>query len=143
VFKVDHISAMRHEKYSGNSVSMKVSYYCGLKMYTEYVPFENSNAFAQRHARKWWRTRMKPSWDQKNPPTTVTEALNRIEEINHPTHIRVWVNKTPYPEIMALCFDGTAFGMEEMSDRVPTIVTQNSDSRPTRPQRHGDMDIPF
>jgi DNA repair protein RadD len=140
VFKVDHISAMRHEKYSGNSVSLKVSYYCGLKMYTEYVPFENSNAFAQRHARKWWKTRMRYSTNSIIP-TTVDDALALLEEINHPTHIRVWVNKTPYPEIMALCFDGTAFGTEEMSDRVPTIVTQTSDSRPARPQR--DIDIPF
>lgn len=121
VFKVDHISASRHEKYGGGSVSMRISYYCGMKMYTEFVTFENSNAFAQRRARTWWKTRM------HNPhsviPTTVNDALTRLNEINHPTHIRVWVNKNPYPEIMALCFDGTAFGTEEMSDEIPSVVT--------------------
>jgi len=121
VFKVDHISAARHEKMGGGSISMRVSYYCGMKMYTEFVTFENSNAYAQRRARAWWKTRMHNS--STLIPTTVDEALTRLEEINHPTHIRVWVNKTPYPEIMALCFDGTAFGTEEMSDEVPTIVT--------------------
>jgi len=121
VFKVDHITAARHEKYGGGSVSLRVSYYCGMKMYTEYVPFENSNAFAKRRSRTWWKTRMRDL--NAMIPITVDEALNRLEEINHPTHIRVWVNKNPYPEIMALCFDGTAFGTEEMSDEVPTIQT--------------------
>jgi len=136
VFKVDHITAMRHEKIGGGSVSLRVSYYCGLKMYTEFVTFENSNAFAQRRARAWWKTRM------HNPnaliPATVNEALARLEEVNHPTHIRVWVNKAPYPEIMALCFDGTAFGTEEMSDVVPEISTSL-----TTATKAPEIEIPF
>ena len=142
VFKVDHISAARHEKHGGGSVSMRVSYYCGLKMYTEFVTLENSNAFAQRRARAWWKVRMKSKWNDtlNNPvPTTVNEGLTRLEEINHPTHIRVWVNKNPYPEIMAICFDGTAFGTEEMSDEVPTITT----SLATLQKTELDAEIPF
>ena len=141
VFKVDHISAMRHEKFGGGSVSMKVSYYCGLKMYTEFVTFENSNAFAQRRARNWWKTRIR---NQTLPiPVTVNEALSRLEEVNHPTHIRVWVNKNPYPEIMALCFDGTAFGTEEMSDVVPTVQTQLAEGSIPATTTSLDADIPF
>jgi DNA repair protein RadD len=137
VFKVDHISATRHEKYGGGSVSLRVSYYCGMKMYTEFVTFENSNAFAQRRARTWWKTRGKDS--NLLIPSTVNEALERLQEINHPTHIRVWVNKNPYPEIMALCFDGTAFGTEEMSDEVPSVVT----SMATHTKHTEEVDIPF
>ena len=121
VFKVDHISAARHEKFGGGSVSMRVSYYCGVKMYTEYVVFENTNPFVTRRAKAWWKLRMHNA--ASKIPLTVNEALTRLEEIKHPTHIRVWVNKSPYPEIMAICFDGTAFGTEEMSDELPTIVS--------------------
>jgi DNA repair protein RadD len=138
VFKVDHISAARHEKVSANSVSLRVSYYCKLKMFTEFVTFENSNAYAQRRARAWWKARMKYKTDEI--PTTVADALARLDQLNHPTHIRVWVNKNPFPEIMALCFDGTAFGTEEMSDEVPSIVTDH----PIITKKHQeDMDIPF
>jgi hypothetical protein len=106
-----------------------------MKMYTEFVTFENSNAYAQRRARAWWKTRMH---NANSPiPTTVNEALGRIEETNAPTHIRVWVNKTPYPEIMALCFDGTAFGTEEMSDRVPALVSSLAATKAP------EIEIPF
>jgi hypothetical protein len=108
-----------------------------MKMYTEFVTFENSNAFAQRRAKRWWQTRSRDS--NLLIPTTVNEALARIQEINHPTHIRVWVNKSPYPEIMALCFDGTAFGTEEMSDEVPTVVTALAKD----PKHFEEVDIPF
>lgn len=137
VFKVDHISATRHEKIGGGSISMRVSYYSGMKMYTEFVTFENSNAYAQRRARTWWKTR----WRDNNLliPETVNDALMRLHEVNHPTHIRVWVNKKPYPEIMALCFDGTAFGTEEMSDEVPSVVT----SLTTNAKHVEEIDIPF
>jgi len=138
IFKVDHISAVRHDKIEGGSVSLRVSYYCGLKMYTEFVTFESSNAYSNRRSKAWWRVRM------HNPtstiPTTVNEALERLEEVNHPTHIRVWVNKKPYPEIMALCFDGTAFGTEEMSDEIPSIVTPLTNVKKIL---ESDIDIPF
>lgn len=138
VFKVDHISAARHEKFGGGSVSMRVSYYCGVKMYTEYVVFENTNPFVTRRAKAWWKLRMHNA--ASKIPLTVNEALTRLEEIKHPTHIRVWVNKSPYPEIMAICFDGTAFGTEEMSDELPTIVSSLTTADKPRPE---EIDIPF
>lgn len=141
VFKVDHISAIKHEKREANSVSMRVSYYCGMKMFTEYVVFENSNAFVKRRARIWWKTRMRSHQDLSDIPTLVDDALARLNEINHPTHIRVWVNKNPYPEIMAVCFDGTAFGTEEMSDEVPSLGSPPIGT--TAAEKYPDVDIPF
>jgi hypothetical protein len=40
---------------------------------------------------------------------------------------------------MAICFDGTAFGTEEMSDEVPTIVS----SLTTLKKTELDTEIPF
>ena len=57
VFKVDHISAARHEKFGGGPIPI-IPYYCGVKMYTEYVVFENTNPFVTRRAKAWWKLRM-------------------------------------------------------------------------------------
>ena len=123
VFKVDHISAARHEKFGGGSVSMRVSYYCGVKMYTEYVVFENTNPFVTRRAKAWWKLRMHNA--ASKIPLTVNEALTRLEEIKHPTHIRVWVNKSPYPRIHGHLF-GVALPSGQMSVGLPAIVSSGT-----------------
>ena len=67
-----------------------------------------------------------------------------------PTHIRVWTNRKPYPEIMAFCFDGTAFGTEEAPGYVMADVEVRgiSNSRVAPPEAitvYDDLDddIPF
>ena len=58
-----------------------------------------------------------------------------------PTHLRVWTNKK-YPEILATCFDGTAFGVDEDDGFRPN--TENYDVKTTSPNEPLIIDdIPF
>jgi DNA repair protein RadD len=115
VFKVDHITINKHTKKDTPDM-IRVSYYCGLNKFDEFVCPEHTNAGAGR-ALRWWRART------QNPmPRNTAEALELVDRLPHATHIRVWINKQ-YPEIMAHCFDGTAFGTQEMTDSVPEVST--------------------
>lgn len=115
VFKVDHITFSEHRKLDRPPM-LKVSYYCAFRMLTDIVCFEHQN-FAGRKAREWWRMR-----SDDPVPVTTEEALERVGTIKIPTHLRVWINKK-YPEILAVCFDGTAFGTQGAEGAVPDIQT--------------------
>jgi DNA repair protein RadD len=115
VFKVDHITINKHTKINTPDM-MRISYYCGLNKFDEYVCPEHTN-YAANKAARWWSAR------SRNPmPRNTDEAIALADRLPHATHIRVWINKQ-YPEIMAYCFDGTAFGTQEMSDSVPEVTT--------------------
>jgi len=45
---------------------------------------------------------------RNNIPETIDSALERIQELNTPTHIRVWINKK-HPQVMDRDYSGTAF----------------------------------
>lgn len=111
VFDVDHISVDEHRKF-GKPPSVKITYYYGYKYISEWVSPEH-DAWAGRKAVKWWNERAGTPL-----PTSTKEMIERIKEAKMPTQIRVWTNAKPYPEIMAYCFDGTAFGTKE-ADFVP------------------------
>lgn len=134
VFKVDHVTVVRHDKV-GAPPMMKVSYFCGFSMFHEYVCPEHEN-FAGRKARQWWRERS----DNPIPPTT-KQAIELAPTLKTPTHLRVWVNKK-YPEILACCYDGTAFGKETPSDydEAPKTVLEGT---PRTPTYEHDDEIPF
>jgi len=89
----------RHEK-EGRPPSLRVTYYCGLRMFREWVALEHGG-YAGKRARDWWRQRAPKG---SIPPATVTEALERINELRIPRMLRVWINKK-YPEILGATFD--------------------------------------
>ena len=93
---------------------LKVQYYCGLRTFTEYVCIEH-DGFAQRMARKWWKERTAESF-----PESTLDAVEHLSSLAVPTHINVWLNKK-YPEILAHCYDGTAFGKEQWTGKKPTV----------------------
>lgn len=134
VFKVDHVTVCRHDKV-GVPPMMRVSYFCGFSKFDEYVCPEHTN-FAGKKARQWWRDR---SGDPM--PTSTEELLQLAPQLRTPTHLRVWINKK-YPEILASCFDGTAFGQEEPSDydEPPRMVAEGT---PRSPKYATEEDIPF
>ncbi len=103
-FKIDLIVYSRHIK-TGGPHSMMVNYFSGITSFKEFICFEHGG-YARRRAVEWWRIRAEES---VNAPSTVTEALTKVESIKVPTHLRVIVNKK-WPEIIAACFDGTCFG---------------------------------
>ena len=132
VFKVDHITYSKHEK-AGRPPMLKVTYYCGFRSFSEYVCIQH-DGFAQRKARQWWRERSTAAF-----PASTEDALALADTLAAATHIRVWINKQ-YPEILAYCFDGTAFGQQE-AGAPPT--TNTVASRTVAPVVSEPDDIPF
>ena len=141
VFKVDSVTIDRHEK-EGSPPMMKVSYYCGYKSFSEFICVQHTN-FAGMKARRWWKERT-----DVEMPSTTAEAINIADKVlAAPTHLRVWTNKK-YPEIMAFCYDGTAFGTEESSGFTPEIENREmlSQQRAEFASKYAndlDDDVPF
>ena len=98
-FKVDSVNYAYHAKV-GKPPMMKVTYFCNLSKFTEYVLFEHVG-FGERKAREWWQERT----DIRCPKTSL-EALALTEKLLAPTNIMVWTN-TAFPKIMKTSFDGS------------------------------------
>lgn len=94
---VQRVIYNRHQKHDKPPM-IKVSYFCGLMMYSEWLCFEHTG-FAQKKARDWWRAR---TGLFVAPPTT-EEALKCVSQLPVPKRIRVSVNKK-YPEILSAEF---------------------------------------
>jgi DNA repair protein RadD len=113
VFKVDHVTATEHNKI-GKPPSLKLSYYSGLRsVFTDYLLIEHGGYMTNK-ARKLWS-----EMGGDELPAKTAEALGQVERLRMPTHLRVWINKQ-YPEILARCYDGTAFGTQEACE-APTL----------------------
>lgn len=144
VFKVVHMTYDYHSKL-GKPPSLKVTYYCGLRRFTEYVLFEHPEGFALRKAHRWWRDRIPGPQLVTPAPSTTLKALELTQHLRTPSHLRVWINK-PYPQIMEVCFDGTAFGTEaadltSVPDAVVNIASVPPPQEASEPLL--DDDIPF
>lgn len=151
VMKVDHITYSEHRK-QGKAPAMKVSYYCGATVFNEFVCPEHEG-YAARKARMWWKERSGDPVpvDAEGKPSTAL-MLDACGAIKTATHLRVWTNKKPYPEIMAHCFDGTAFGTQEARDsdegpgvevRAPATRTNFANKMKEDVHTFDDDDIPF
>lgn len=122
VFKIDHITYSKHSKL-GRPDSVRVSYYCKLKLFEEFLCFEHEG-YPRKKSVHWWKCR-----SDEPVPEKVADALELIAKVKSPTHLRVWVNKK-HPEILAMCFDGTAFGQSEPTE-APTVETKGTASAQT------------
>ena len=79
----------KHQK-SGKSPCVKVSYQCGLRVFTEYVfPEGKGLKFS-----KWWQGR-----SEAPVPNTVDEFFKLMEHLRKPESIRIWVN-SKYEDIL-------------------------------------------
>lgn len=78
----------------GKPPSIKVTYWAGLLMFSEWVCLEHPGAVSKR-ARQWWRQRM-----GQDPPATTYEALQQTSQLREPVAIRVDV-APKYPEILS------------------------------------------
>ncbi len=136
VLKVDHISYSEHNKHDTPPM-VRVTYYCGLSSFSEYLGFEHTN-FANRIARQWWAARTSAP-----VPASTAEALQQINSLKPATHLRVWLNQK-YPKILAHCYDGTAFGTQEASEAAPVVeVHKPRSSEDWKAMADLDDDIPF
>ena len=107
--EVNHVTYARHSKI-GKPNSVRVTYYCGFRSFTEFLLFEHEG-YGQRKARAWWKERA-----TSEPPPTTAQALEELEMVAVPSHIRVWTNKKPYPSVLGYCYDGSAFGTQIPGD---------------------------
>lgn len=97
-FKVDKVTYQVHRK-EGRPDSIEVSYFCGLRMFKEWVCLEHEG-YARKKSRDWWRQRTNHG---VTPPETTYEGMLRINELRVPSHVKVWVNKK-HPEIMSYVY---------------------------------------
>jgi len=98
-FEVKKVLYNLHEKRDkrGNLLRppmIKVSYFCGLQMFNEFVMLEHPGLAAKK-SRDWWRQR-----SPAEPPQTTYQALNEVSKLRVPKKVRVWLNKK-YPEILS------------------------------------------
>lgn len=78
VYPVDSVEYERHEK-AGKPPSMKVTYYCGVSTFNEWVPIEDDRHFVKKHAVSWF-------WQRGAMcPDTVTDALAMVQDDRIPT----------------------------------------------------------
>lgn len=91
-FEVDRITYTKHTK-RGGTPTLQVTYYCGLRMFREWVCLEHTSNIRHR-AHKWWKAR-----STAVPPINVDLALLYVHQMREPTRIKVWMN-AKYPEIL-------------------------------------------
>jgi DNA repair protein RadD len=109
--KVDRITFDIHRKV-GKPDSIRVIYYCGFNRFNEFVMPEHQG-FGRRKAQAWWERRTNIPL-----PGTTEEAMAVFDRLDVPTHIKVWINKTPYPQILTETFIG-AFEQKIIGNEVP------------------------
>lgn len=106
--KVDRVIYSRHVKYAIKKANpavpeyllpatIKVSYYCGLRTYYEFVTVEGLGG--RVNGRDWFRQRH-PS----EPPANNNEVLKVMGELRSPREIIVWQNAPQNPRVMSAVF---------------------------------------
>ena len=139
IFKVDHITYSVHTKV-GSQPMVRVSYYCGLRTFSEFVCVQHEG-WPKRKAREWWVKR-----SAEPMPDTTEQAMEVIQGLMPATHLRVWTNKK-YPQIMDACLDGTAFGTQMDDGAAVTVDVSGAQAARGAADKlaHDDMDddIPF
>ena len=94
-FDVDRVIYQKIAK-EGKIPYLRSTYYCGLRSFNENIFPEHPRSLSRHKFHEWWKQRHKSL-----PPSTVDDALKVTAELRKPTRIRIWLNKTPYPEILS------------------------------------------
>jgi DNA repair protein RadD len=93
---VHSVSYARHEK-PGKTPSLRVTYQCGMRRFSEWVCVEHAG-MARAKALRWWQAR-----SSEQPPRTVEEALPLAWKL--PSPLSITVDETgKYPEILTYEF---------------------------------------
>lgn len=79
---IDRVEYATHTK-SGRPPSVKVTYFCGVSTFNEWIPLMDERSFVRKHAVSW-------CWDRGVPcPETVSEFLAMAETIPAPDTVTV------------------------------------------------------
>ncbi len=119
--------------------ALKVTYFCGYKRFIEFVGVEATGS-SRGMAKRWWKQRAPEGLEL---PDNIIDTLPLLDRLKPATHIRVWSNKKPYPQILDYCFDGTCFGKEPANQTF--VNTRTVDPSRFQPAQTPDWDddIPF
>lgn len=102
VYPVNTVTYALHSK-AGRPPSVRVSYFCGFKMFQEWLCFEHSG-YALHKAHDFWRESFPyPEGtlkDQKWLPQTTQEAIAYSSYLRTPKAISVWTNRKQ-PQVMS------------------------------------------
>lgn len=94
-FDVDRVIYQIHHSKQSDTPGIKISYYCGLRMFSEYLQPGHVKSLPRHRARDWWRSR-----HDSEPSDDAREWLSQTHELKEPKAIKVWINKK-YPEVMS------------------------------------------
>jgi len=92
MFNVSRVEYAPHFK-PGRPPSIRVTYYCGLRRFFEWVCLEHTGS-VQTKSKNWWRDRSKVP-----PPESTTDALNYVDTLRVPNVIHVRLD-TENPQIL-------------------------------------------
>ena len=135
-FKVDHITFSKHIKRGGTGASLKVTYYSGLRMFSEYICIEHpKGSFPKEKANSWWIKRAGTI-----SPDSILAAIYLTDQLQNPSSIIVDTSKK-YPDILDYIF------ADDGSVRVDTIEPPDDYDDSVKfnslVSTIGDDDIPF
>lgn len=141
-FIVEHVEYAKHySKDLTKPPSLRATYYCGSRTFNEWLCLEHGKGFARRKARESWR--LMNGGDE--PPETVDEALELIDDLQPPTKIRV-LFQGKWPEVVGYEFgsDGVVLPRARAVDDGADDFSTGANSRgKSLAQAVADDDIPF
>ncbi len=124
VHTVNSVSYARHDK-AGKTVSLRVTYQCGLRRFSEWVCIEH-DGMPRAKALRWWQARTSDKC-----PRTVEEALPLAWKL--PAPVSILVDETDkYPEILSHELGATEHQSEAGNDPVSSEDSEGAGS-PARP----------
>lgn len=104
-YGVERVDFAKHTSRGDNKPpSLKISYYCGLRIFNEYLCLEEgSHQFARHNAREKWR---QMAGYEDDPPATINDALTLTATLHLPAKIRV-KHGGKFDEVMGYEFSTT------------------------------------
>ena len=135
--EVDRVEYAEHRK-AGKPPSVRVNYWCGITLHSEWVCVEHGG-YAERKAARWWRERDKTN---NAPPTSTKEALKRTGNLKKPARLMIDISGK-FSRILR--YDFTSPQNEPEGETVPmsfdTLTFRLNES--PRKESIDDADIPF
>jgi DNA repair protein RadD len=123
--EVSSVAYVHHQK-PGKPASLKVTYSCGMRRFSEWICIEHAG-MARMKAVSWWNARMHGSC-----PRTVEEALAVADALARPTSITV-DETDKFPEIIKHEFAATAEQGTEVTHAASSANDSDNTRKPARP----------
>jgi DNA repair protein RadD len=98
VYRVEQVLCSVNKK-AGKPDSVRVTYYHSFSQKVMHFLLINHSPHLRDKAEKWWKKRTNLPM-----PNSAEEAVKMIPDFPVPTHVRVWANAHPFPQVMDECF---------------------------------------